>query len=271
MPVLWLSQCPIGTGKLALLRLCHKRNGDEQEQTDPIQFKSMSLELYFATLISTTGAVEFVLEADNAARSPSKKIRKWRSVNVGPPNAPLRQESLIHDCNAKLDVGPPNVPLRQESVGPPKVPLRQESNDELDKRALRETQEAETLEYFYNEVAPGIRPSKKCLSLSWPNHELLRSGIMAEIMRLADFEDTNNRPSEEPKSSLCDYLDAVQDVVASARSDRSTDKERRWSCSSIPSAKAQALVILEDLDEFQTLQRNNDGFRKSFNDYLDVV
>jgi hypothetical protein len=215
----------------------------------------MSLELYFATLISSTGAVEFVLEADNAARyvPPSKQIRKWGSVNVGPPNFPWRQESEY-----KLDVGPPNVPLRQES------------NDELDKRALRETQEVESLKNFYNEVAPGIRPSKKCLSPTSPNDELLRSGIMAEVMRLPDFEVTNNRPSEEPKSSLCDYLDVVQDVVASARSNRSTDKERRWSCSSITSAKAQAL-ILDDSDEVQTLQRNNDVIRKSFNDYLDTV
>jgi hypothetical protein len=150
----------------------------------------MSLELYFANLSSTTGAIKFVLESDNASLhgpTRSKKMLK-RSVNVGPPNFPLRQKS--HD---KLD------------------------DFSAHKRTLRKPQDADTLEDFYNAVAPGIRP-RKMQSPRSPNLKLLYPGRMAKVLRLTDFKGINKQENQEPQKSLCDFLDEAQNVVASPRS-----------------------------------------------------
>jgi hypothetical protein len=158
----------------------------------------MSLELYFANLSSTTGAIKFVLESDNASlHGPTSKKMIKRSVNVGPPNCPLRQES----------------------------------NDKLDdfsalKRALHKSQDADTLEDFYNAVAPGIRP-RKMQSPRSPNLKLLHPGRMAKVLRLTDFKGIN-------KQQNSDYLDAVQ----GAGDADPVDLERRWRGSHIASRAA---------------------------------
>jgi hypothetical protein len=161
----------------------------------------MSLELYFAELISTSGALELVLESDNAPATKKRMLNSTCQLNAGPPNFPLRQVS-------RDDL------YTMPSLSSHKRSLRQRPQQQ---KLSSENQQHDGLKDFYDKVAPGLRPhSKKFLAPYSSRHNvnpLLAPGMMSKMFQLPDMRPLSRSISDEPQKSIYEYLDKVQEVV----------------------------------------------------------
>jgi hypothetical protein len=181
---------------------------------------AMSLERYFADLISVSGALELVLESDNAStNSPPPCTKKMLRKNAGPPNFPLRQVSRDD--------------LRSLPTTHHKRTLRRPQQQQ------QQQQDTDTLKEFYNEVAPvGLRPrpNKKCFSPPHHANPLLAPGVMlSHVLHLTDTGTLSPLHSmdDEPSKSIWDFIDEVQEIVVGNTKSKDCGNDRRWSGSHI--------------------------------------
>eukprot|EP00339_Tiarina_fusa_P015382 CAMPEP_0117051784 /NCGR_PEP_ID=MMETSP0472-20121206/35784_1 /TAXON_ID=693140 ORGANISM="Tiarina fusus, Strain LIS" /NCGR_SAMPLE_ID=MMETSP0472 /ASSEMBLY_ACC=CAM_ASM_000603 /LENGTH=208 /DNA_ID=CAMNT_0004766139 /DNA_START=106 /DNA_END=732 /DNA_ORIENTATION=- len=197
----------------------------------------MSLERYFADLISASGARELVLESDNASTispPPTKKriLSSKRQLNAGPPNCPLRQVSRddLHALPSKFSSSSHKRSLRQQQYY--QRPLQEQQQQDTTSTAPKDD-----LKDFYNEVAPGLKRSSQVnvasKSLLLPPRKnanlLLAPGVMSELFQLPKLRPLSRSTSDEPKKSICQYLEEVQDVVLGNQDDMiATLNDRRW-------------------------------------------